>query len=257
MAGRMIALYRRELAYYFQSPVAYAVIAIFALLSGYFFYNLLGYFNLTSIQAMQNPMQARSLSLTTLILQPWFGNMSAVLLLILPLLTMRLFAEERRSGSAELLFTYPVSDWDVILGKFLAAATVYGVMLAMTLPCMALLYHFSTPETGAVVSGYLGLFLMGITFVAMGVFFSSLSDSQLISGAATFGCGLLLLIVGWITPFVSPTVATVLNELSIVRHLDGFSRGVIDTNDLVFYANITVFFLFLCARVLDSARWRS
>jgi ABC-2 type transport system permease protein len=257
MAGRVIALYRREIAYYFQSPVAYAVITIFVMLSGYFFYNLLGYFNLASMQAMQNPLQARSLSLTLSVLQPLFGNMSAVLLLLLPLLTMRLFAEERRSGSAELLFTYPVGDWDVILGKFLAAATVYFVMLAMTVPSVTLLYYFSTPETGAVVSGYLGLFLMGLTFLAMGIFFSSLSDSQLVAGAATLGCGLLLLIVGWITPFVSAGAAAVLNELSIVRHLDGFSRGIIDTNDLVFYANITAFFLFLCARVLESARWRS
>jgi ABC-2 type transport system permease protein len=257
MGGRVLALYRREIAYYFQSPVAYAVISIFVMLSGYFFYNLLGYFNLSSIQAMQSPLQARSLSLTLSVLQPMFGNMSAALLLLLPLLTMRLFAEERRSGSAELLFTYPVSDWDVILGKFLAAATVYFVMLAMTVPAVSLLYYFSTPETGAVVSGYLGLFLMGLTFLAMGIFFSALSDSQLVAGAATFGCGLLFLIVGWITPFVSTASAAVLNELSIVRHLDGFSRGVIDTNDLVFYANITVFFLFLCARVLESARWRS
>ena len=257
MGGRVLALYRRELSYYFQSPVAYAVIAVFVLLAGYFFYNLLGYFNLASMQAMQNPMQARSLSLTLSVLQPLFGNLSSVLLLLLPMLTMRLFAEERRSGSAELLFTYPVTDWDVILGKFLAAITVYGVMLAMTLPSVALLYYFSTPETGAVASGYLGIFLMGVTFVAMGLFFSALSDSQLVAGAATFGCGLFLLIVGWITPFVSPRAAAILNELSIVHHLDGFSRGAIDTNDLVFYANITVFFLFLCARVLDSSRWRS
>jgi ABC-2 type transport system permease protein len=257
MIGRVHALYRRELAYYFQSPVAYAVIAVFALLAGYFFYNLLGFFNLTSIQTMQNPMQASSLSLTVSVLQPLFGNMSAVLLLLLPLLTMRLFAEERRSGSAELLFTYPVGDWDVILGKFLAAATVYATMLAMTLPSIALLYYFSTPETGAVVSGYLGLLLMGLTFIAMGVFFSSLSDSQLVAGAATFGCGLLFLIVGWITPLVSSGVGAVLDQLSIVQHLDGFSRGVIDTNDLVFYINLTAFFLFMCARVLDSARWRS
>jgi ABC-2 type transport system permease protein len=91
----------------------------------------------------------------------------------------------------------------------------------------------------------------------MGMFFSSLGDSQLVAGAATFGCGLLFLVVGWITPFGSPGVAAVLQQLSIVQHLDAFARGIIDTNDLVFYLNITVFFLFLCARVLDSARWRS
>lgn len=251
------AIYRRELAYYFQSPVAYAVIAIFLLLAGYFFYNLLGYFNIASMQAMQNPLQAGSLSLTTSVLQPLLGNLSTVLLLLLPLLTMRLFAEERRSGAAELLFTFPVSDLSVILGKFSAAVTVYLVMLAMTLPYPALLYHFGNPEPGPIVSGYLGLFLMGVAFIAMGTFFSSFGDSQLVAAAATFGCGLLFLIIGWMTPFVSSRVGAVFDQLSVLRHLDGFARGVIDTNDLVFYAGLIVFFLFLCARVLDSERWRS
>ena len=253
---KLHAIYRRELSYYFQSPVAYAVITLFLLLCGYFFYNLLGYFNLASMQAMQNPMQTRMLSLTASVLSPLFGNMSSVLLLILPLLTMRLFTEERRSGSAELLFTYPVSDAQVILGKFLATVTVLAVMLAMTLPCPALLYHFASPETGPIASGYLGLFLMGTSFIAMGLFFSALGDSQLVAGVLTFGCALLLLVIGWIVPFVGNSTAAVLDQLSMVRHLDAFAGGVIDTNDLVFYANLTLFFLFLCARVLDSARWR-
>lgn len=255
--SKTLALYRRELAYYFQSPVAYAVIAVFLFLCGYFFYNLLGYFNLVSIQTMQNPLQARMLSLTASVLAPLFGNMSTILLLILPLLTMRLFTEERRSGSAELLFTYPVSDASVIAGKFLAAVTLLAVMLAMTTPYVGLLALFATPEPGPVISGYLGLLLMGIAFVAMGTFFSALSDSQLVAGAMTFGCGLLFLVIGWITPFVSPAAGAVLDQLSVIRHLESFSVGVIDTNDLVFYLNLTAFFLFLCARVLDSARWRS
>lgn len=255
--NKIAALYRRELSYYFQSPVAYAVTTLFLLLSGYFFYNLLGYFNLESMRAMQSPMQSGLLSLTSSVLAPLFGNMSSVLLLMLPLLTMRLFSEERRSGSAELLFTYPVSDTQVILGKFLAAVTVQAVMLAMTLPFMALLYHFANPETGPILSGYLGLFLMGVAFVAMGLFFSALSESQLVAGAMTFGCALLFLVIGWMTPFVSGATAAVLAQLSMVKHLDGMARGVIDSNDLVFYLNLTVFFLFMCARVLDSARWRS
>ncbi len=255
--SKVIALYRRELSYYFQSPVAYAVTTLFLLLSGYFFYNLLGYFNLESLRAMQSPMQSRMLSLTASVLAPLFSNMSSVLLLMLPLLTMRLFAEERRSGSSELLFTLPVSDAQVIMGKFLAAVTVHAVMLVMTLPFPALLYYFARPETGAIVSGYLGLFLMGVSFIAMGVFFSALSDSQLVAGALTFGCALLFLVIGWITPFVGNTAAAVLSQLSMVKHLDAMARGVIDTNDLLFYLNLTVFFLFLCARVLDSSRWRS
>jgi ABC-2 type transport system permease protein len=254
--NKFTALYRRELSYYFQSPVAYAVITVFLLLCGYFFYNLLGYFNLASIQAMQNAMQARSLSLTASVLSPFFANASSILLLMLPLLTMRLFAEERRSGSAELLFTYPVTDWHVIMGKFAAAVTVLAVMLFSTIPCPALLYHFASPEAGPIASGYLGLFLLGVSFIAMGLFFSALGDSQLVAGALTFGCGLLFLVIGWITPFVPGPAAAVLDELSMVRHLDAFSRGVIDTNDLVYYLNLTAFFLFMCARMLDSARWR-
>jgi ABC-2 type transport system permease protein len=254
---KITALYRRELSYYFQSPVAYAVTTLFLLLSGYFFYNLLGYFNLESMQAMQSPMQARMLSLTSSVLAPLFGNMSSVLLLMLPLLTMRLFSEERRSGSAELLFTYPVTDAQVILGKFLAAVTVHAVMLAMTIPFPALLYHFANPEPGPILSGYLGLFLMGVAFIAMGLFFSALSESQMVAGAMTFGCALLFLVIGWMTPFVGGASAAVLSQLSMVKHLDGMARGVIDTNDLIFYLNLTLFFLFMCARVLDSARWRS
>ena len=255
--SKFLALYRRELAYYFQSPVAYAVVAVFLLFGGYSFYNLLGYFNLLSIQVMQNPLQARNLSITASVLAPLFSNMSTILLLILPLLTMRLFAEERRSGSAELLFTYPVSDTSIIAGKFVAAVTVLAVMLAMTVPYVALLALFAAPEPGPVISGYLGVLLMGVSFVAMGTFFSALGESQLIAGAMTFGCGLLFLVIGWIAPFVSPGVASVLDELSIIRHLEGFGRGVIDTNDLVFYANLTALFLFLSARALDSVRWRS
>ena len=255
--SKVIALFRRELSYYFRSPVAYAVITLFLLLSGYFFYNLLGYFNLESLRTMQSPMQSRMLSLTSSVLAPLFGNMSSVLLMMLPLITMRVFAEERRSGSAELLFTYPISDAQVILGKFLAALTVHVVLLAMTLPYAALLFYFADPEVGPILSGYLGVFLLGTSFLAMGIFFSALGDSQLIAGALTFGCALLFLVIGWITPFVDGSVAAVLSQLSMVKHLDAMARGVIDTNDVVFYLNLTAFFLFLCARVLDSAHWRS
>jgi len=254
--SKCAAIYRRELAYFFHTPVAYVVIAVFVALSGYFFYNLLGYFNLASIRAMQSPMQAMQLSLTASVVQPLFGNMSVVLMILLPALTMRLLCEERRSGTAELLFTYPIRDWDAILGKYLATVTVYAVMLGATLVLPALLYRFASPEPGPIITGYAGLLFMGMAFIAMGVFFSSIGDNQLIAFVMTLGCGMVFLILGWIIPFVSETVAVVLNELSILTHFAGFAQGVIDTNDLVYYVNISVFFLFLSARVLDSHRWR-
>jgi len=253
---RLAAIYRRELAYAFNSPVAYAVITVFLLLSGYFFYNLLGYFSLASIQAMQNPLQARALNLTTSVVQPLFGNISVILMFLLPLLTMRLLCEERSSGTAELLFTWPVSDWDAILGKFFATLTVYVVMIAMTMVYPAILARYSTPEWGPILSGYVGLLLLGTAFIAMGLFFSSVGESQMVAGVMTFGCGLLFLIIGWISPFVSAGVAAVLTELSILQHFSGFSRGVIDSNDFVYYLNFTALFLFLAARVLESNRWR-
>jgi len=254
--SRAWAIYRREIAYFFNSPVAYAVITVFLLISGYIFYYLLARFNQLSVQLMQNPVAAMQMSLTQGVIQPLFGNISMILVLMLPLLTMHLLSEERRSGTAELLFTFPISDWDAILGKYFATATVFAVMLAMTFVYPALLRHYASPEFGPVVSGYIGLLLMGLAFIAMGMFFSSLGDNQLVAGVTTFGCGLAFLVVGWIVPFVSTDAAKVLSQLSILEHLNGFAKGAVDTNDVVFYLNFIALFLFLCSRVLDSNRWR-
>ncbi|MDH3217730.1 MAG: ABC transporter permease [Candidatus Krumholzibacteria bacterium] len=255
--SRLLAVYQREFEYFYNSIVAYVVIMIFLLLGGYFFYNLVAFFNMVSIQTMQNPVAAQRLSITEGVLQPLFGNLSVVMLLIIPLLTMRLLSEERKSGTAELLFTYPISDWDVILGKYLATLTVFATMLLLTVLFPALLRRYANPEWGPILSGYLGLLLLGSAFVAMGLFFSSLSENQIVAGILTFGCALLFLIIGWITPFVSANVALVVQQLSILEHFDNFSKGIIDSNDVIYYVNFSLFFLFLCSRVLESNRWRS
>jgi ABC-2 type transport system permease protein len=255
--SKMIAIYKREIAFFFSSIVAYVVLTVFLLIAGYFFYNLLAYFNLISMRAMQNPYLAKQLSLTDGVLQPLFGNISIVLLLILPLLTMRLLSEERKSGTAELLFTYPIRDMDVILGKYFATLTVFAAMLALTLLYPLLLGKYANPEIGPILSGYLGLLLMGMAFIAMGLFFSSLGENQIVAGILTFGFGLLFLIIGWVGPFVSPSVAKIVSQLSILEHLDNFTKGVIDTNDIIYYLNFSIFFIFLSSRVLESNRWRS
>jgi len=252
------AIFKRELHYFYNSVTAYVVTTVFLFSAGWFFYTLVGYFDLVSKQAMQNPYLARQLNLTEGVLQPFFGNLAIVLIFVLPLLTMRLLAEERRSGTAELLFTYPVTDWQVIAGKYLATVVVFLAMLALTLLFPLILKRYSTPEVGAVFSGYLGLALMGMAFIAMGLFFSSLSESQVVAGVITFGAALLFLIVGWIGPLSSsPVVAKLSEQLSILRRLDNFSKGLVDTSDLVFYLNFVALFLFLTARVLDSNRWRA
>ena len=255
--AKMVAIYRRELAFFFNSPVAYAVMFVFLLLAGYFFYNLLAYFNLVSVRAMQNPLAGAGPGLTASVVQPLFGNFSVILMLILPLLTMRLLSEERKSGTAELLFTYPVSDWDAIFGKFLATGTVYAVMLTMTLVYPYVLSRYANPEFGPIVTGYAGLLMLGLAYIAIGLFFSTLTENQLVAGVATFGCGLLFLLIGWITPFIPDDAAAVVTQLSLLEHFAAFTKGVIDVNDVVFYANVVALFLFLAARVLDSNRWRA
>jgi ABC-2 type transport system permease protein len=255
--SRAAAIYRRELGYFYNSVVAYIVTMVFVLLAGYFFYNLLAFFNLASMQVMQNPVAAQQLSLTESVLQPLFANMSVVLLLIVPMITMRLLSEERKMGTAELLFSYPISDWDAILGKYFAAVTVIAGMIAITFVYPLLLRRYALPEWGPVLTGYAGLLLLGMAYTALGLFFSSISENQIVAGVLTFGVSLLFVIIGWTVPFVSASAARVISQVSVLEHFGGFSKGMIDSNDAVYYLNFSVFFLFLCSRVLESNRWRS
>ena len=255
--NKTAAIYKHELKYYFQSVTAYVAMGIFLLISGYFFYSIFGYYNLLSFQAARNPYIAENLNLTDNLVRPLFGNISIILLLLLPLLTMRLLAEERKQGTFELLLTYPIRDSEAILGKFFAAVTTFAVMLACTLLYPLLLALFSAPERGPIISGYLGLFLMGCTFISIGVFFSSLTSNQLVAGVTAFGVGLFFLIVGWTVPFVGPRFAGLLGQFSLLQHFESFSKGVIDTQDVSYYLFMTVFFLFLTLRSLESTRWRS
>ena len=255
--NKTIAIYKQELKYYFQSVTAYVTMGVFLLLSGYFFYSIFRYYNLLSFQASRNPYIAENLNLTDGILRPLFGNMSIILLLLLPLLTMRLFAEEKKQGTFELLLTYPVRDSEVVAGKFLATTTTFAAMLVCTLLYPLLLALFSDPEPGPIISGYLGLFLMGCTFISIGTFFSSLTSNQLVAGVNAFGVGLFFLIIGWSVPFVGPRFAGLLGQLSLLQHFEGFSKGIVDTQDVSYYLFMTLFFLFLTLRSLESTRWRS
>jgi ABC-2 type transport system permease protein len=170
---------------------------------------------------------------------------------------MRLLAEEKKQGTFELLLTFPVSNLAIVSGKFLAALTVYAVMLACTGLYPLMLVIFADPELLPVGSGYLGLLLMGSSFLAMGTFFSSLTDNQLIAGVSTFGISILFLIIGWAAPFVGPTVSSVLAQVSILYHFESFSKGVIDSRDVTYYVLLMMFFLFLTIRSLESTRWKS
>jgi ABC-2 type transport system permease protein len=251
-----VSVYRKELYRLFASPIFYVVAFIFLALGGYFFYASVAYFSLLSFQAGRNPFLAQQLNLTDMVLEPFFGSVSIVLLIMVPLVTMRLFAEEKKTGTAELLFTYPISDKGALLGKFAAAVSVLLLLLIGTLPGMVLLEIFSNPPWPSIISGYLGLLLMSSAFVSLGLLASSLTDNQIIAAAASFGALLLLWVIGWVESLVGPTLAGVFNYFSLLSHFENFTKGILDSRDVLFHLLFMVFFLFLTLRVLESRQWR-
>ena len=252
----LYTIFRKETANFFVSPIAYAVIAIFLLVSGFFFWANVSFMSLVSLQAANNPMIAERINLTDVVIRPLVQNMSIVLLFVMPLLTMRLFSEEKKSGTIELLLTYPVTDLAILFGKFLASALLLLVMLAGTLPFVVLLFGIGDPDPGTLLSGYLGLLLMGAAFMALGIFISSLTENQIIAAAVSFGSALLFWVLSWSSTLSGEKVGAVLKQLSILEHLESFNKGILALSDLSFFVLFIAFFLFLTLRSLETNRWR-
>jgi ABC-2 type transport system permease protein len=252
----IIAIFKKELSVTFSSPIFYTGTFIFLLVSGYLFYTNAAVFSLLSFQARGNPFVSERLNLSDMLVRPLFGQLSIVLLLMLPLLTMRTYAEEKKLGTIELLFTYPISDLGALSGKFLACVFILLTMLSGTLPSLLLLEAFSSLDWGVILSGYLGVVLMGASFIALGIFMSSLTENQIIAAVLSFGFLLLFWLIGWAKVIAGPEFGPVLEQISLVVHLDGFIRGLIDTRDVVFYLVFMFFWLFLTLRFLNSRFWR-
>lgn len=249
------AILRRELYVYFCSPIAYVVTTIFLVLSGYLFYSAFAYFSMISMQAMRMP-GIDGINVTEMVLNPMFANMSVIMLLMMPLLTMRLFAEEKKAGTLELLLSYPVRETELLLGKFVACLVVFFVMLALTWLYPILLWLFAKPDSGPILSGYLGLFLMGAAFIALGLLVSSLTENQIVAAVISFGAILMFWLIGWSETFVGPSLGKVLSHLSLLDHFEGFARGVIDSRDVIYYIDFCILFLFMTMRSLESKKWR-
>jgi len=251
--NNILAIAHKELKSYFSTPIAYVVVGFFAFLFGYFFYAMLIIFNQ---QSAQFEGQGGGADINQQLIRPLFLNASVILLFVLPLITMRTYSEEKRSGTIELLLTSPLSDVQIILGKFLGAMGLYAAMIAITAVHMALLFSYGNPEWKVVVTGYIGLLLMGGCFISVGLLISSLTKNQIVSGMATFAVFLLLWVINWIASFTGPTTQSVLNYLSITDHFDDFTRGILDTKHLVYYFSVMSFGLFLTARSVDTERWK-
>jgi gliding motility-associated transport system permease protein len=253
--SNILAIAHKELRAYFSSPIAYIVIGFFALLFGWFYIGILDWFVRQGLQG-QMGMGGGSMNVNQQMIRPLILNITVVFLFLLPLITMRTYAEEKRSGTIELLLTSPLTDLEIVLGKFLGALALYAVMVALTLIHFGLLFAFGTPEWKPMATAYLGLLLFGGCFIALGLFISSLTKNQIVAGAATFGVFLLLWVVDWIGESMGPTGQAILKYLSMTEHLEDFVKGVIDTKHLVYYLSFIAFGLFLTVRSVDTERWR-
>ena len=254
--NNVLAIAHKEIKGYFASPVAYIVIGFSAILFGWFFINLLYYFDRMSMQAGMGMGGPATVNVNEMLISPLVLNVSVILLFTLPLITMRTYSEEKRSGTIELLLTSPLTDFQIVMGKFLGGLVLYAAMLAVTLVHMGFLFWFGNPEWRPVATGYLGLLLMGGCFMSLGLFISSLTKNQIVAGMVTFAVFLLFWVINWISSFMGPTTQNVLNYLSITEHLNDFARGVVDTRHLVYYLTFIAFSLFLTVRAVDSERWR-
>jgi ABC-2 type transport system permease protein len=251
------AIAGKEVRSYFGSPVAWVLMALFAALFGYFFYVYLGAFVQDSLGGAmgQGP---QTVNVNQRMIRPLLGNATVLILFLLPMITMRTYSEEKRSGTIELLLTSPLKDSEIVLGKYLAAMGMYAGLLGVTVLYLAILFIWGNPAFAPVLSGYIGLLLMGGGFIAVGLFISTLTNNQMVAGVASFVVFLLLWIISWAADSgnVNPTVASILHYLSITEHFDDFGKGVIDTKHIVFYLSFIGFGLFLATKSVDSDRWR-
>jgi ABC-2 type transport system permease protein len=247
---------QKEIRSYFVSPIGYAVIALFAIIFGLGFYVVAHDFVQYTFRAQMMGGGA-TLNVNEQIIRPILGFAGTVSLFLIPMITMRLFAEEKRNGTIELLLTSPVEDIGIVLGKWLGALVLYVCALGTSLLGMALLFAWGKPDWKPVAVAYLGLILQGACLLALGAFISSLTSNQIIAGAITFFASLMLYMLSWFTNFADSRFSKVLNYLSIITHLENFSKGLVDLKDVVFYVSFIFLALFLILRQMESLRWRS
>ena len=255
------AILEKEWRHYFGSPIAYVALTMWALLFG-FFYNFAVEFFLRQSMMMSQQMEfggGPKLSMNEYLIRPVMQNMAVVALFILPMLTMRLFAEEKRTGTIELLATSPITDWQIVLGKFLGALALYVLMIVVGLINVSLLWYFasSPPEWKPVVTGAVALLLVGASFISLGLFLSTLTRNQIVAGILGFGLALMFWIFSW---FDQPTAGPGLKlvaYLGITNHMEDMVKGVLDLKDIVFYLSFVGFGLFLAQQSVESQRWRA
>ncbi len=251
----VLTIARKEINSYFQSPIAYVLIGAYAAMFGYFFWSLVYFFVRASMQA-QMTGRSMPMNINELVIRNLLGNCGVLCLFMVPILTMRLFAEEKNRGTMELLLTSPLRDWEILLGKWAGAVAMYGSLLLFSSLNMIFLFVHGKPDWKPLAVGYLGLLLQGAAMLALGMFLSSVTQSQVTAAFSTFVLLLMLWIFEWMSNMDQNMLTEILTYMSLLRHNESFIKGVLDLKDTLYYVSVSFLGLFLTARSLESLRYR-
>lgn len=232
------AIFWKETKTYFTSPMAYIIAGVFLAITGYLF-----------VQSISTTFPEASI-------RGWLDPSTTVFVLWSPALTMRLLAEEQKLGTLELLMTSPIRDYEIVLGKFFAVLAILLATLSLTLFYTLMLFWFGDPDMGPLLSGYLGIILFGASTLAVGMLASSLTSNQVVAAVVSFGFLLLMVLTDQAADITSGLSAQILEGFSLSGHFEDFSRGILDTNNIVYYLSVIATFLFLTIRNIESRRWR-
>jgi ABC-2 type transport system permease protein len=243
-----LTIARRELTTYFNTPVAYVVVPIFLVMTGGWLFGTLFFQNEASLRAFFTPFWGA--------MTPNFFSAPFALAIFAPLVTMRLLAEEQQSGTLEVLMTLPVGDWEVVIGKYLAAMGLLGVVLLLSVAFPLTVRLMGPLDLGPVVGGYVGLILLGSFFLSVGLMASSFTRNQIVAALISLGVSLFIYFIGQFVPLLPPKVVPFFEYMSVSYHFDSIARGVIDTRVVLYYATLTAACLVITQTALTSRRWR-
>jgi len=254
----IMAMAGKEIRAYFHSPIAYLVMTVYTVICGFVFYSSTAFFAIQSLRMeAQGGMGAPPMSLNEFVIRPILGGvLTVVLLFLIPLITMRLYAEEKRSGTIELLLTSPLTDMQIILGKYLGALFLFVVLEALSFTYFGVLFMYGNPNAKPLIANALGMFLYGGALLALGMWFSTFTKNQIIAGSVGLAAFLLLYLLDWVSAYSQSTTGQVMSYIALTTHFDNFAKGVIQLSDVVYYSSVMILGVFLTARSMDALKGR-
>ena len=254
----VLAMAVKELQAYFHSPIAYLIMTVYTAICGFVFYSSMAFFALQSLRMeAQGGMGAPPMSLNEYVIRPILGGvLTVVLLLLIPVITMRLYAEEKRSGTIELLLTSPITDMEIILGKYLGAMILFGVLEALTFLYFVVLFIYGNPNAKPLIANALGMLLYGGALMSLGMWFSAFTKNQIIAGSVGLAAFLLLYLLDWVSAYSQSAAGQVMSYIALTTHFENFSKGVIQLSDVVYYLSVIILGIFFTARSVEALKGR-